>query len=108
MTIKGTKISMIRGDSGSITVRCRELPFTEGDTITMTVRESVDSPVELQKVVTEFDPDGQAAIAILPEDTSAMAFGDYVYDIQLTRSDGAVTTLVTVSRFTLEEEVTYD
>ena len=108
MTIKGTNISMVRGDSATITVRCAQQPFTEGDAVAMTVRESVDSPVELRKDVTAFEYDGSAIIPILPEDTSSMGFGDYVYDIQLTRSDGTVNTVVTVSRFTLEEEVTYD
>ena len=107
MTIKGKNISMVRGDSESITVRCEQQPFTEGDTVTMTVRESTDSGVALRKDVTEFTDTGEAVIALFPEDTSVMEFGDYVYDIQLTRGDGTVTTLVTVSRFTLEEEVTY-
>ena len=107
MTIKGTNISMVRGDSESITVRCSQQPFAEGDTVTMTLRESTDSPVTLRKDVTEFDEAGEAVIALRPEDTSPLDFGDYVYDIQLTRSDGTVATLVKVSRFTLEEEVTY-
>ena len=108
MTIKGKNISMVRGDSECITVRCPERPFTEGDAVTMTVRESVDSPVEFRKDVRSFESDGSAIIAISPEDTAPMSFGDYVYDIQLTRLDGTVSTAVTVSRFTLEEEVTYD
>ena len=99
---------MVRGDSESITVRCPDLPFAKGDAVTMTLRESVDSDVALQKVVTDFDEAGCAVIALRPGDTSPMEFGDYVYDIQLTRGDGTVTTLVTVSRLTLEEEVTYD
>ena len=106
MKIKGTNISMTRGDSESITVTCSE-PFDTGDTVTLTVRESVDSDVALQKVVTSFGARGEAVIAIEPEDTDGLDFGDYVYDIQLRRSNGAVTTLVTPARFTLTEEVTY-
>ena len=37
-----------------------------------------------------------------------MAFGEYVYDVQVTRGDGRVKTLVPKSRFTLEEEITHD
>ena len=57
--------------------------------------------------MTEFGNQGEAVIALHPEDTASMAFGDYVYDIQLTRAVGTVTTLVTPSRFRLTEEVTY-
>ena len=109
MTIKeaGGKVSitMTRGDSESITVRCSE-PFVSGDTVYFTVREDAESPVSLQKVITEF-PDGEAVIGIYPQDTESMDFGEYVYDIQVTRADGTVTTLIVPSKFKLNEEVTY-
>ena len=105
MIITGTKMSMVRGDSESITVRC-SAGFSAGDKITFTVREDVESPIALQKEVTEF-PTGDAVISIDPSDTSGLDFGDYVYDIQWTTAGGAVTTIVEKSRFTLREEVTY-
>ena len=107
MTIQDKKISMTRGDSESIRVVCQEVPFAAGDTVTMTVREDAESPIVMQIVVTAFDEDGSALIAIEPEDTEALDFGDYVYDIQLKSADGAVTTLITPDRFRLTEEVTY-
>ena len=72
----------------------------------MTVREDVESPIQFQKEVTSFE-DGKAVIAIEPTDTGSMEFGKYVYDIQVTRASGTVTTLVKPSTFTLEPEVTY-
>ncbi len=105
MIINGTKMSMVRGDSESITVRCSQ-GFANGDQIIFTMREDVDSPIALQKTVTEF-PGGEAVIAIDHEDTAPLDFGDYVYDVQWTRADGTVTTIVEKSRFTLREEVTY-
>lgn len=107
MKIQGTNISMIRGDSESLTVRCRQLPFERGDTIYLTVREDAESEIAMQKVVTEFDEEGRAVIGIEHGDTEGMETGDYVYDVQLTRADGTVTTLVPISRFRLTEEVTY-
>ncbi|MBQ7737039.1 MAG: hypothetical protein IJT62_04315 [Oscillospiraceae bacterium] len=106
MVINGTNISMVRGDSETLTVTCSE-PFAAGDAVTLTVREDVESPIALQKTVTVFGDYGEAVIEIQHEDTEGLDFGNYVYDIQLTRADGTVTTLVKVSRFTLEEEVTY-
>ena len=114
MTLTGTNIAMTRGDTERLTIRCRvkddntPVPFAEGDAVYMTVRESVDSAVEFQKLVTEFGPEGEAEIVIDHEDTEGMAFGDYVYDVQVTRESGVVTTLIKPSKFTLTEEVTYE
>ena len=107
MIVKNKSISMTRGDSESITVRCPEVPFETGDVITMTVREDAQSDIVLQIAVTEFNADGSALLPIAPEDTASLDFGKYVYDIQLARADGTVTTLITPGRFTLTEEVTY-
>lgn len=105
MTLSGTNISMTRGDTESLTVSC-SVPFAPGDTVYMTVRESVEAPVAFQKEITEF-PNGKAVIGIEHDDTEGMDFGSYLYDIQVTRADGTVTTLVKPARFTLTEEITY-
>lgn len=100
-------ITMTRGDSESITVSCEQQPFVEGDKVTMTVRVSKDDTTKLmQKDVTSFH-DGKALICIDPEDTSSLEFGTYIYDIQLTRSNGVVKTPVK-GKFTVDLEVTYD
>ena len=109
MTIKESNgkvnITMTRGDSESITVRCSE-PFKTGDAVYFTVREDAESAISLQKIITSF-PNGEAVIYIDPEDTEPMDFGKYVYDIQVTRAGGTVTTLIVPSAFKLDEEVTY-
>ncbi len=46
-------------------------------------------------------------IEISHDDTKAMAFGSYFYDVQVTRADGRVKTLIPKSRLVLEEEITY-
>jgi len=107
MKLTGTNLSMIRGDTETLTVYC-SVPFENGDTVSMTVRESVDSGVAFREDVTAFGNEGEAVIPIAHADTAGMDFGDYVYDVQVTRADGTVTTLIPKSRLTLEEEVTYD
>ena len=115
MTINNYSISMTRGDSESITVKCftmsggtrTDAPFEAGDTVTMTIRKDPKGSIQLQKIVTEFDENGYAVILLQPADTSGLDFGRYVYDIQLTRSDESVTTIVPISGFNLLEEVTY-
>ena len=106
MTLSGTNISLIRGDTETLTVKC-SVPFAAGDTVTMTVKESVDSEQPaLQEIVESFGAQGEATIIIAHEDTEWLELGSYVYDIQVTRADGTVKTLVPKSGFRLEEDVT--
>ena len=106
MKVNGTDISMIRGDSEEIRLNFSGYTLTPGEVVEMTVRKNVRSAEKsLYKKITDFQ-DNVALISIQPQDTSGLAFGDYVYDIQLTYG-GRVKTLVPPSTFTLEEEVTY-
>ena len=109
MKIEGTRIYMTRGDSETLTVKCATLPFESGDELTLTVRPTVYADVALQKVVTEFEEDGSAVFEIAPEDTEGLKFGGYIYDVQVVRADGTVTTLIKPKQnnFILCEEVTY-
>lgn len=109
MTVSGTDLAMTRGDTESITVTCTAAPFSAGDTLTMTIRaDDVNGAIVFQKSITEFEVDGSAIIPILPTDTEGLEMdGDYVYDIQIVRSDGTVTTIIKPSKFEIEEEVTY-
>lgn len=106
MTVNGTKLAMVRGDSESITVQCTP-SFVIGDIITFTVRKTVTDPIVIQKTVSTFDNEGKALIIISPGDTESLDFDDYVYDIQLTSHTGAIMTIIEPSRFRIKEEVTY-
>lgn len=114
MTITGTNLSMVRGDSEALTIRLIEedgitqVDFEQGDTVFFTMREALgDTITILQKVVVGF-LDGEAIIDIQPADTGSLFFKTYVYDIQWTRADGQVKTIVPASDFTILAEVTYD
>ena len=109
MKIDGkNNISMTRGDSEAILVSCAQNPFREGDTITFTVRKTALSPKVIEKKVTEFTEDGKGLIKIHPEETEKMSFGSYLYDIQWTRADGEVKTIIRPAAFMVEKEVSYD
>jgi hypothetical protein len=113
MTITGTNISMVRGDSESLTIRLfddsgDQVNIVSGDTVYFTVREALgDTVTILQKVIIGF-LNGEAIIEINPSDTDSLFFKTYVYDIQWTRADGQVKTIVPASNFTILAEVTYD
>lgn len=44
-------------------------------------------------------------LTLEPNDTKGLGFGDYVYDIELTKQDGTVDTIVPKACFRLLEEV---
>lgn len=109
MTINGTDISMLRGDTECLVVNCQtedgqSRPFAEGDKVTFTVGTSFGRAL-LTKTVTEF-PDGTAVIVIAHGDTNELTPGEYAYDVQLTARDGTVKTIIPPSRFVLERDVT--
>ena len=113
MIVEGTNISMIKGDTEVIEVSCRDIegnpvPFENGDKVYLTVKTSTNTAEKiLQKVVTDFI-DGIACIEIQPKDTKELLCRAYVYDIQLTRADGSVKTIIPPSSFIVRGEVTYE
>lgn len=115
MRVDGTNLSMIRGDSESITISLTDsdqeavVLTTDDDTIYFTVKlnTSVEAKI-LQKVITEFDVEGTAIIEINPPDTKELPYKSYKYDIQWVDKDGKVRTIVAPSVFTIEPEVTFE
>ena len=75
---------------------------TEDDTVTMTIKKTV---MQADPCVQIIVPCGEV-LHIKPEDTKAMAFGKYVYDVQLTMADGDVYTIIPPTTFELLKEVT--
>lgn len=104
---------MVRGDTEAISVAVEDVdgiavPLESGDKVYFTVKKGARTEAkELQKVVEDFI-DGEALITIRPEDTRHMDFKVYYYDIQLTRADGDVRTIIPMSSFTIAEEITYE
>ena len=113
MIVREKNIHMVRGDTEALQVELQKEDGTpyfleDGDIIYFTVKSSPRTEEKLlQKVVTEF-VDGVALITIKPEDTKELNFHKYKYDIQWTRADGIVKTIVPVSDFVIKEEITYE
>ena len=104
--IVSNNISIIRGDSATITLSvtdAEENPYTikSTDSITMMVRKTPTSKVVLTKTFTD------AVLNIDPVDTSSLACGSYVYDVQLVHQDGWTDTIIPVHQFNVLPEVTY-
>ena len=106
---QNNNIRLTRGDTAKFVVSIKnestKQPYDilSSDTLTMTIKDSIsDGEPCVQKTIV-----GTNTFHILPSDTSSLNFGKYIYDIQLTTSEGDVYTIVEPSTFELMEEVTY-
>lgn len=103
--ITGTTITITRGDTAEITFEIKNADGTafepsEGDEVVFTVKEStVSETVLIQKTGT--------SINILSSDTSALPYGVYVYDVQVTLATGQKNTVIEPSPFIITEEVNW-
>ena len=106
---KDNTIHLTRGDTARFsigrivnTVTKTNYTPTAENTVTLTIKKTaLDASPCVQTIV----PGGEA-LHIKPEDTKAMAFGKYIYDIQITMADGDVYTIVPPATFDLQKEVT--
>lgn len=101
-------IKLTRGDTARLTVPIinlannGEYTMESGDILYFTVKKNAkDSDFLFQKSVT-----GSNSIHIRPEDTAALSFGKYKYDVQLTTATGDVYTVIEPSTFEVMEEIT--
>lgn len=102
---KNNDMVITQGDSAFIQVDVKTLEgglyeIKEDDVITMTVRKRANSLKTFEEVAVG------NMITIVPEDTKSAAPGSYIYDVQLVTGQGIVQTIVPVSNFYIEEEVT--
>lgn len=106
---KDNAIHLTRGDTarlllGSVVnlVTGKEYILSADDTVTFTVKKTVYDTTSAVQITVP----GGAAIHIKPEDTKEMAFGKYLYDVQLTTADGDVYTVIPPTTFEVLKEVT--
>ena len=106
-SVNGTTITLTRGDTFMATVSITNPDGSEyvpidGDAIRFALKESYDD----EKTLLEKDiPIDTMQLVLRPEDTKALKFGKYVYDIQITTKDGIVCTFIAKAQFKLTEEV---
>lgn len=108
LTIKkdGT-IKLTRGDSARISLSITfddNATYTvqDGDVVTLSVKKTTeDTRYVLQKKLGK-----DLLFYIEPHDTKKIQFGRYIYDVQLTRANGDVYTIIAPSTFEILQEVT--
>jgi len=106
--INRNRIYLTRGDSASFTIEleddCGNQYFLEdGDELVFTLKKSVmDKEFIIQKRVMDYE------FKLYPEETTGLTYGNYYYDIQLTKINGDVCTVVTPTLLEICPEVTFN
>lgn len=106
VTAKGT-INLTRGDSFYAKIKLYDqdndpIALNEGDTLRFALKEEYE---DAEPILTIDIPISSMTLRIAPEDTKDLAFGTYVYDIEVTFANGDVDTVIPRKTFNILEEV---
>ena len=105
--IDGTTITMTRGDTLSLTVNIYDQEGhayapDPGDAIRFAMKKDYEDAEPL--IIKSIDP-ADFQLIVEPEDTKALEYGRYVYDIELTTASGVVDTFIANAVLKLTREV---
>lgn len=100
-------IYLTRGDTFKATISIANPDGTlyepiEGDTIRFALKKDINDTLCIIKKDIPIDT---LLLEIEPDDTKNLEFGNYIYDIQLTKANGDVDTFITASKFKITKEV---
>lgn len=107
LTCQNNTIVLTRGDTAILKLNIvdeKGTPYklTDGDVVIFTLKRSVrERDVIFQKSMVD------EKITIQPQDTANLEYGQYFYDVELTKEDGFVATVIPPHRFIVAEEVTW-
>ena len=113
-TVEGNRISLTRGDSTALLVGIiyddEQYTPQPGDKVRFALkRAKMDAKksrfIDPEPLVEKDIPIDTMILALEPKDTKHLLFGDYVYDVEITFSDGFVETFIADAPFELTPEV---
>ena len=105
--LKDNYMVVVKGDTAMFDITLDNYTFTEGDRVYFTVKKRIkDSQYVIQRVVDVFE-ETTARVYLTTEDTNIES-GIYIYDIQVSLTNGVVDTIVLPSKFEILEGVTCD
>ena len=106
LSIKDNNISLTRGDTAYFDLYIKDHNFQVGDIIELSVKKNLKDTEHLFKKVAEVPIEVEKiTLKVEPIDTASATFAEYFYDIQLTRANGDVNTIIPVHKFTITKEV---
>lgn len=109
LQITENEVFLTRGDNADLVVIIYDIDgeiytLQTGDTMVFTVKYNcVTEDIIIQKDITE-----DSTIHIVPSDTNDLRYGTYKFDVQLTRANGKVYTVIPPCNFNITKEVTFD
>ena len=106
-SVSGTTITLTRGDSFMADISITDQdgnPYipVEGDAIRFAMKASYKDG---QPLLVKNIPIDTMKLTLDPLDTKELDFGKYVYDLELTKANGAVDTFITKAVIRITEEV---
>ena len=106
-SVSGTTITLTRGDTfmADITINKQDnTPYipVEGDSVRFAMKRSYE---DAESVLAKNIPIDTMRLIFEPEDTKKLSFGQYIYDVQLTKASGEVDTFIAKAKLKLTEEV---
>ena len=114
--INGTTIRLTRGDTFEATVAMiskvtgEEYTPVEGDVVRFAMKhncfnESRTAYIDTEPLIEKTIPNDTLLLRLDPNDTKTLAFGDYVYDCEITFADGDVDTFINGATISILPEV---
>lgn len=105
--VSGATITLTRGDTfvALITITDSDgKPYVPsiGDSVSFAMKSTCG---DAEPLLIKDIPIDTLKLVIEPVDTKALAFGQYLYDIQLTKATGEVDTFIPMAKFKITEEV---
>lgn len=115
-SINGTTIKLTRGDSLVVKVgmkykgTCKEYVPEPGDQVRFALKRNAleinqKDFIDKDPLILKNIPISTLILELEPSDTKPLAFGDYIYDIELTHANGRVDTFIEDASFTIGREV---
>lgn len=106
-SVQKTTITLTRGDTFEVQVFINDKEgnrYTpqEGDRVQFGVKHEYE---DAECVIFKEVPIESMILRLEPDDTKNLEFGEYVWDMQLVKPNGEVSTFITKSRFIISEEV---
>lgn len=103
----GNNITLTRGDTLQLKVSLYNQDGTEyepasGDVIRFAMKKNYTDAEPLLNITI---PNDTLMLTLQPADTNQLDFGPYVYDLEITKTDGTVDTFIAEASFVLAPEV---
>ena len=105
--IEGTTITLTRGDSFYCEIKIKTAAGTDytpqqGDSVRFALKRFY---TDAEPLILKTIPTDTLLLYLTPEETKALAVGEYVYDVELTKANGDVDTFIHEAKFVVAYEV---